>query len=309
MVYDEGFNMEFDDLTFFAFSKYSIDKKTTPGKIHYNSQCFSTCVGWYHNKSQNKWGCYKARRADVDNSSETTNKDTKNNMNVVEPTQSLESSIINTVFSNIHFKSVKTDISFDEENKNVDNKLKAKRNRFLSRKNKAENSSFLEIKESEQNMMTLSSSFKNHAMYLSKLKHLKKNWEAQIHPEFSHMSIKEMNKFAGINRSSKRQKAKSNKNEYEDLSGFPNNFDWKSALRPAGSQGSCGSCYVYSTVRMLEARLKIKFDHAAKLSVQHPLDCTIYNQGCDGGYPFLVMKFSSEYELIPEICKPYMVIF
>ena len=79
MVYDEGFNMEFDDLTFFAFSKYTIDKKTTPGKIHYNSQCFSTCVGWYYNKNQDKWGCYKARRIDVDNNLEVTNKDTKNN--------------------------------------------------------------------------------------------------------------------------------------------------------------------------------------------------------------------------------------
>lgn len=314
MVYDEGFNMEFDDLTFFAFSKYTIDKKTTPGKIHYNSQCYSTCVGWYHSKSENKWGCYKARRIDVNNSSAVTNMDTKNNMNVVEPDHSLENTIINTVFSNMHFRSIDTNISFNEKNENekssLNNKMKSNK-RFLNRNRKhsnlKENSSFLELKESEQNMMTLSSSFKNHALYLMKLKSLKKNWEAHLNPEFSHMTIKELNKFAGITRSSKKQRAKINRNEPEDLTNFPKSFDWKSYLRPAGSQGSCGSCYVYSTMRMLEARLKIKYSHEAKLSVQHPLDCTMYNQGCDGGYPFLVMKFSSEFELIPEFCKPYMV--
>ena len=205
----------------------------------------------------------------------------------------------------MHFRSIKTEISFNNEDKsdqknlenNSNNKLKAKNNKFLNKKNPTENSSFLEIKESEKSLMTLSPSFKNHALYLQKLKHLKKNWEAQVNPEFSHMTIKQLNKFAGISRSSKKPRAKSNRNEYEDLSGFPKAFDWKNALRPAGSQGSCGSCYVYSTMRMLEARLKIKFSHEAKLSVQHPLDCTIYNQGCDGGYPFLVMKFSNEYVL------------
>lgn len=310
MVYDEGFNMEFDDLTFFAFSKYTIDKKSSPGKIHYNSQCFSTCVGWYHKKSENKWGCYKAKRIDVNNNLEVTNKDTKNNMNVVEPTQSLENSIINTVFSNMHFRSVNTEISFNENKKNNINSKKNNK-KFMKRKsNINQETSFLEMKETEKSFstMTLSSSFKNHALYLQKLKSLKKNWEAHINPQFSHMTIKELNKFAGISRTNKRQKIKSSKLG-EDISGFPKAFDWKDSLRPAGSQGSCGSCYVYSTMRMLEARLKIKYSHDAKLSVQHPLDCTIYNQGCDGGYPFLVMKFSSEYELIPEMCKPYMVGF
>ena len=47
---------------------------------------------------------------------------------------------------------------------------------------------------------------------------------------------------------------------------------------------------------MLEARLKIKENENVLLSIQHPLDCGVYNQGCDGGYPYLVEKFASEYE-------------
>jgi cathepsin C len=62
-------------------------------------------------------------------------------------------------------------------------------------------------------------------------------------------------------------------------------------------------------MRMMEARLKLIYNHHVNLSVQHALDCSFYNQGCDGGYPILVMKFANEFELIPETCKPYTVIY
>lgn len=89
---------------------------------------------------------------------------------------------------------------------------------------------------------------------------------------------------------------------------FPKDFDWMDLLRPAAKQGNCGSCYVISSLRMAEARLKLLYNHNVELSVQHVLDCSYYNQGCDGGYGFLVMKFANEFELIPESCKPYTVI-
>jgi cathepsin C len=41
------------------------------------------------------------------------------------------------------------------------------------------------------------------------------------------------------------------------------------------------------------------------LSVQHALDCSFYNQGCNGGYPFLVMKYGKENLFIPEKCSVY----
>lgn len=60
---------------------------------------------------------------------------------------------------------------------------------------------------------------------------------------------------------------------------------------------------------MVEARLRIKYPELKsknlKLSVQHALDCSFYNQGCEGGYPFLVSKFSNEFELVDEKCSPY----
>jgi cathepsin C len=51
---------------------------------------------------------------------------------------------------------------------------------------------------------------------------------------------------------------------------------------------------------MLEARLRRNHRLAKdlKLSVQQVLDCSFYNQGCDGGYSFLVAKFANEHHLV-----------
>ncbi len=38
------------------------------------------------------------------------------------------------------------------------------------------------------------------------------------------------------------------------------------------------------------------------LSVDHVLDCSFYNQGCNGGYPYLVGKFFKEFETMPAQC-------
>jgi cathepsin C len=87
---------------------------------------------------------------------------------------------------------------------------------------------------------------------------------------------------------------------------YPKSFSWKSRILGVGKQGSCGSCYAFSTMKMLEARLNISKNEFVSLSVQHAISCSFYNQGCSGGYPYLVMKFANEFELIPEQCKPYL---
>ena len=334
MVYDEGFNMDFENLSFFAFSKYFIDK-SNPSKTQFNSMCYSTGVGWYHNKEKTKWGCYKAQKLGV-NADEITTKDTKNDVSILEPTNNLEKNIINSML-NMQFKSISTEITFlnpVEKNNNSNDNINSNKNNNINLNNSNKNSlaeknilkknlrsklinmgkssSFLLMEEKEQSLMQLSSSFRNHALYVSKLKSVKKNWNAGVNPQFSHMTIKELNKFAGISHSGNFRNKNSGINKQkvtEDVSDLLKNFDRKNYLRAAGSQGNCGSCYAYSTIRMIEARIKIAYGHDVRLSVQHALDCAIYNQGCDGGYPFLVMKFASEFDLIPEMCKPYYVSF
>ncbi len=63
---------------------------------------------------------------------------------------------------------------------------------------------------------------------------------------------------------------------------------------------------------MLEARIRKNYAQLItdnfkeakdfKISLDHVLKCSYYNQGCDGGYSYLVSKFFNEFEMILEKC-------
>jgi C1A family cysteine protease len=93
---------------------------------------------------------------------------------------------------------------------------------------------------------------------------------------------------------------------------LPLNWDWRdvggvSYVPNVKRQGNCGSCYVFSSMTTLEARLRVKTNNqdTTEFSKQFPLSCNFYSEGCDGGYPFLVGKFLHEFEILPEDCFPY----
>jgi cathepsin C len=90
-----------------------------------------------------------------------------------------------------------------------------------------------------------------------------------------------------------------------DVTDLPKSFDWHDSLKGPRSQGDCGSCYIFATLAMLQARLKIHYEEDVVLSVQHSINCNFYNQGCDGGYPFLVEKYANEYGLVDDKCSSY----
>lgn len=97
-----------------------------------------------------------------------------------------------------------------------------------------------------------------------------------------------------------------------DENKIPKNWDWRNVngvnyVPPVREQGSCGSCYVFSTITSLESRLRILTNNQDKtlFSKQFPLSCNFYSEGCDGGYPVLVAKFFNEFEIVPEDCFKY----
>ena len=63
---------------------------------------------------------------------------------------------------------------------------------------------------------------------------------------------------------------------------------------------------------MLEARIRKHYPDLIKkyfpnpsdfaLSLKHVLECSVYNQGCDGGYSYLVSKFYKEFEIVLKDC-------
>ena len=67
----------------------------------------------------------------------------------------------------------------------------------------------------------------------------------------------------------------------------PEAFDWRdnNGVSPVKNQGSCGSCWAFSTVGNLEAQYMIKHGGEEKIfSEQQLVDCdTEQDQGCNGG--------------------------
>ncbi|KAL3845910.1 hypothetical protein ACJIZ3_003313 [Penstemon smallii] len=74
--------------------------------------------------------------------------------------------------------------------------------------------------------------------------------------------------------------------KYRDFEVLPKSVDWrtKGAVTRIKNQGSCGSCWAFSTVAAVEGINQIATGNLTELSEQELIDCdTTYNNGCNGG--------------------------
>jgi len=74
----------------------------------------------------------------------------------------------------------------------------------------------------------------------------------------------------------------------------PDAVDWvaEGAVTPVKNQGSCGSCWAFSTTGVLEGRTEISTGKLISLSEQDLVDCSKDGTyGCSGGWPYKALTY------------------
>lgn len=94
--------------------------------------------------------------------------------------------------------------------------------------------------------------------------------------------------YLGTKPNLKKRVSKRTSDRYEPRVGdsLPDSVDWRKegAVVDVKDQGSCGSCWAFSTVSAVEGINKIVTGDLISLSEQELVDCdTTYNEGCNGG--------------------------
>ncbi|XP_044469358.1 cysteine proteinase COT44 [Mangifera indica] len=89
-------------------------------------------------------------------------------------------------------------------------------------------------------------------------------------------------------------KVASQRYAYKASETLPESVDWteQGAVNPIKDQGSCGSCWAFSTVAAVEGINKIVTGELISLSEQELVDCDKdYNAGCNGGLMDYAFQF------------------
>eukprot|EP00418_Pyrodinium_bahamense_P096049 CAMPEP_0179048890 /NCGR_PEP_ID=MMETSP0796-20121207/19936_1 /TAXON_ID=73915 /ORGANISM="Pyrodinium bahamense, Strain pbaha01" /LENGTH=540 /DNA_ID=CAMNT_0020745361 /DNA_START=66 /DNA_END=1688 /DNA_ORIENTATION=+ len=269
MVYDEGFEVNVGGLSFFAFSNFTFEADAAkPHKKHNVSHCGQTMVGWYRNADRTRFGCYYASKT------------------------AMQKEV--TGHSEPH--------------------APASLARAAGPTAPAAGSQRLDGASQGHRVSALN----------KKLAMLQLSWRARPMAKWNGRTMREVNAYAGIRRGSPglhrdmlRQQSprvppKTSFLQRSQSRDLPKEWDWSNVsgidyLEPVMDQADCGSCYAASSVRMLTARHKITQNNTDLLpwSISFPLHCSEFNQGCKGGYGFLLAKWSNDVGLLPATCMRY----
>lgn len=146
------------------------------------------------------------------------------------------------------------------------------------------------------------------------------SWQATVYPSMQNVSVRDIYNMRGGIRSvlhakpqPKKQGPFSEKLKVKSKSFLPSSWDWREVsggnyVSEVRNQGACGSCYAFSSIGMLEARVKIATKNTKNyvFSPQDVVSCSPLAQGCEGGFPYLVAgRYAKDYGVVEESCSPY----
>ncbi|KAJ4773379.1 hypothetical protein LUZ62_057636 [Rhynchospora pubera] len=108
---------------------------------------------------------------------------------------------------------------------------------------------------------------------------------------FADMTNEEFRRHLGLRSGALESRSRGNGNatggfENVDDGALPDSIDWRDhgAVAPVKDQGSCGSCWAFSTVAAVEGINQIVTGELISLSEQELIECdSTSNQGCNGG--------------------------
>lgn len=307
MVYDEGFEVVIGGRKYFSFFVYEpkVDDPQPDENADFYSICDETFTGWYHDSDVKEWGCYIGKK--VGGAGSGGDGDKSGDSDAGSAVASVEST---AAASTGRFRSVATSLLRAGGRQQTAGVLP--RHPDMLPHFARQRGSFDSAADEH--------TFVHDTAFVEEVnRDPASTWTARVHPQFSSRTYADMRRMLGTIRSGKNpfppRGALIEESAYvADTAaelGLPANFDWREHMpeivTPVVSQGSCGSCYAIASADMLTMRLRIvtKGKDTTVLSPQNVVSCSDYNQGCEGGYPFLVGKFGEDIGFVPDYCEEY----
>ncbi|XP_013863458.1 dipeptidyl peptidase 1 [Austrofundulus limnaeus] len=157
--------------------------------------------------------------------------------------------------------------------------------------------------------------YKHNLDFIDLINSVQASWKAMPYPEHETFTLQELLHRAGgpASRIPVRARPMSVSADLAKMAAaLPEKWDWRNVngvnfVSPVRNQASCGSCYSFATMGMLEARVRILTNNTDTpiLSPQQVVSCSEYSQGCDGGFPYLIGKYTQDFGVVEESCFPY----